>query len=316
MDAGFDVIGLDNLNPYYDPRLKQARIDSLVDQGAFEFHRLDLTDVAGMQALFNRRRPKCVIHLAAQAGVRHSIDDPRAYVRSNLDGFLTILELCRATMTSHLVYASSSSVYGGSVRLPYAETDPVGHPVSFYAASKRANELMAHTYAHLYGLPATALRFFTVYGPWGRPDMAYWTFAEAIMANQPITLYNHGCVARDFTYVDDVIRAVLLTAGCPPSSDPAFDRRAADLAHSWAPHVIYNVGNNRREPIERLVTVLEAALGRSALRNYAPMRLGDVAETFADISQLADDLKWRPTTPIDVGVPLFVDWWRDWKTLR
>jgi len=313
--AGIAVHGLDNLNPYYDPALKEARLDRLRQHEGFSFTRADLADLGALEAAFEAARPTHVVNLAAQAGVRHSIDNPHAYAQANLVGFLTLLEACRAREIAHLVYASSSSVYGGNEKLPFAVGDPVDHPVSLYAATKKANELMAHTYSHLYGLPATGLRFFTVYGPWGRPDMAYFKFAEAIVAGRPITIYNQGDMARDFTYVDDVVEGVLRLLPRPAAPDPAFDRSAPNPATSWAPHALYNIGNRRRERLMDMIGHLECFLGREAVKEYAPMQPGDVKETWADVDALEEAVGFRPDTPLGEGLARFVAWFREYKGL-
>jgi UDP-glucuronate 4-epimerase len=313
LDAGVAVTGLDNLNPYYDPALKQARLDRLRARPGFRFERTELADRDALRRAFDAHRPRHVVHLAAQAGVRYSISDPHVYGESNLTGFLNILEECRRVGVAHLLYASSSSVYGGNRKLPYAVGDAVDHPVSLYAATKRANELMAHAYAHLYALPATGLRFFTVYGPWGRPDMAYWRFAEAILEGRPIDVYNHGDMGRDFTWIGDIVEAVTRLIALPAAPDPAFDPMAPDPGASWAPHRIYNLGATRPEPLMAMIAILEAAIGRTAEKRFLPMQPGDVLETCADAGPLAAATGWRPTTPLAEGLPRFVDWFRAWR---
>lgn len=300
--GGRKVVGLDNLNSYYDPSLKQARLDILRASDGFEFVHADLADRKAIAELFAERRFPTVIHLAAQAGVRHSIDHPSAYADANLEGFVNILEGCRHSGCGHLIYASSSSVYGANTKLPFAVGDPTDRPVSLYAATKKANELMAYSYSHLYRLPVTGLRFFTVYGPWGRPDMAMFLFTKAIVEGRPIRLFNHGRMRRDFTYIDDVTGAVLrLTERIPGSGGPDGE----------PPARIYNVGNNRPEELSRVVTLLEQQLGRTALKEMLPMQPGDVMETFADIGDLARDAGFAPQTPIDEGICRFVGWYRD-----
>jgi UDP-glucuronate 4-epimerase len=311
LDAGLAVTGLDNLSPYYDLRLKRARLDALLRLPGFRFVEADLAERAAVATLAEAR-PRRVVHLAAQAGVRHSIDNPAAYGDSNLVGFLNVLEGCRRGSVAHLLYASSSSVYGGAGRLPFRAADPAAHPVSLYAATKRANELMAHSYAHLYGLPATGLRFFTVYGPWGRPDMAYWIFTEAIAAGRPIDLFNEGRMMRDFTYVDDVVEAVLRLIPAPPAPDPGFDRADPDPSASWAPHRVHNIGGAQRERLLDLVAILERELGRRAETRSLPMQPGDVVETWADVSALEAATGWRPQVRLEEGLGRFVRWWRDW----
>ena len=311
LDRGETVIGLDNLNAYYDPALKQARLALLEARGGFRFARQDLEDGAGMAALFAERRPQRVVHLAAQAGVRHSIENPAAYVQSNLVGFGHVLEGCRHGGVSHLVYASSSSVYGGNTRLPFSEGQGVDHPVSLYAASKKANELMAHTYSHLYGLPATGLRFFTVYGPWGRPDMALFRFTRAILAGEPIDLYNGGQMVRDFTYIDDIVEGVVRVLDRPATPDPDFDAARPHPGRSWAPHRVFNIGNATPTPLLTYVEAHEQALGRTAERRLLPLQPGDVPATAADTSALEAWTGFRPATPVAEGVARFVAWYRD-----
>lgn len=310
LDRGDTVTGLDNLNAYYDPALKQARLDLLQGRQGFSFARQDLEDGEAMAALFARHRPQRVVHLAAQAGVRHSIDNPAAYVQSNLVGFGHVLEGCRHGGVTHLVYASSSSVYGGNTRLPFSEDQGVDHPVSLYAASKKANELMAHTYSHLYGLPATGLRFFTVYGPWGRPDMALFRFTQAILAGEPIDLYNHGEMVRDFTYIDDIVEGVVRVLDRPATADPDFDADHPHPGRSWAPHRLFNIGNASPTPLLTYVEALEQALDRPAQRRLLPLQPGDVPATAADTRALEAWTGFRPATPVHEGVARFVAWYR------
>ncbi|MEM0944356.1 MAG: NAD-dependent epimerase [Pseudomonadota bacterium] len=307
---GLEVVGFDNLNAYYDPALKAARLSHLQKRPGFRFVEGDLADAPAVDRLFSQTRPDHVVHLAAQAGVRYSIDHPRAYAESNLTGFLNILEGCRHGAVRHLIYASSSSVYGGNTKLPFATGDQVDHPVSLYAATKKANELMAHTYSHLYDLPATGLRFFTVYGPWGRPDMAYYKFARAIAVGQPIEIYNHGEMERDFTYIDDVIESLVRLIPILAMPDPGFDRSRPSPASSWAPHRVYNIGNHRREKLMDLIAGLEHALGREALKTYLPMQPGDVQATWADVTDLEAAVGYRPDTPLAEGLARFVTWYR------
>ena len=296
---GRDVVGLDNLNDYYDPALKRSRLELLRAQARFSFVQADLADRPTMQALFAQRGFATVIHLAAQAGVRHSIDHPHAYADANLEGFLNVLEGCRHNQCRHLVYASSSSVYGANTKLPFSVDDRVDHPISLYAATKRANELMAHSYSHLYRLPTTGLRFFTIYGPWGRPDMAMFLFTRAIMAGSPIKLFNHGKMRRDFTYVDDVTRVMLrLIDRIPQGPDGV------------APARIYNVGNHQPEELMQVVVLLEQELGREAIKEMLPMQPGDVPVTYADVGDLMRDVGFRPQTPIAGGIREFVAWYR------
>ncbi|MBR0730753.1 SDR family NAD(P)-dependent oxidoreductase [Bradyrhizobium japonicum] len=300
---GRPVVGLDNLNSYYDPALKQARLALLRNDSNFTFVEADLGDRETIAALFARHRFDKVVHLAAQAGVRYSIDHPHAYADSNLQGFLNVLEGCRNNSCRHLVYASSSSVYGANTKLPFAVQDRTDHPVSFYAATKKANELMAQSYSHLYRLPVTGLRFFTIYGPWGRPDMALFLFVNAIMAERPIRLFNHGKMRRDFTYIDDVTRVVSKLIDRVPADDPA----AAN-----APSKVYNVGNHHPEELMHVVGLLEQELGRTAIKELLPMQPGDVLETFADVEDLTRDTGFAPSTPIALGVRNFVTWYRDY----
>ncbi|MEM9762023.1 MAG: NAD-dependent epimerase/dehydratase family protein [Pseudomonadota bacterium] len=311
LDEGRSVLGVDNLSPYYDPALKSARLARLEGRNGWRFERLDLADRAATAALFETERPARVVHLAAQAGVRHGLKAPFDYADSNLSGFLSVLEGCRHAGTGHLLYASSSSVYGGNAKVPFAEADSVDHPVSLYAATKKANELMAHSYAHLFGLPATGLRFFTVYGPRGRPDMAYWKFTRAILAGEPIDVYNHGNMRRDFTHVDDVVEAVARLVDLPAAPNPGFDRAAPDPATSWAPHTVYNIGNSQPEALGRFIDLLEEACGRKAERRLLPMQPGDVEATAADTSRLEAAIDFRPSTPLGTGLDRFVRWYRE-----
>jgi UDP-glucuronate 4-epimerase len=312
---GERVVGFDNFNPYYDPALKRARIAQLQATAArtdtsWALIEADLEDRAAVEAAFMQHKPTTVIHLAAQAGVRHSIENPAAYIQANLVGFGHILEGCRHQGVEHLVYASSSSVYGGNTNLPFTEHQPVNHPVSLYAATKKANELMAHTYSHLYGLPATGLRFFTVYGPWGRPDMAPMLFAKAILAGESIRVFNQGRMRRDFTYIDDIVTGVIACADKPASADPSFDTAAPDPATSWAPHRLFNIGNSKPEELLRFIELLEQALGRPAIRDLQPMQPGDVEATAADTSLLEAWVGFRPATSIEVGVERFARWYQ------
>lgn len=298
---GRPVIGLDNLNNYYDPALKQARLDVLNRERRFSFVKMDLKDRAGIAGLFARHRFATVIHLAAQAGVRHSIASPHTYADANLEGFLNVLEGCRRNDCTHLIYASSSSVYGANTKLPFSVQDRTDHPLSFYAATKKANEVMAHSYSHLYRLPVTGLRFFTIYGPWGRPDMAMFLFANAIVEGKPIRLFNHGRMRRDFTYIDDVTRVVTTLIDRIPSDNP----QAAN-----APARLYNVGNHRPEDLMHVVALIEKELERTAAKEMLPMQPGDVPETFADVGDLMRDVGFSPSTPIEEGIRNFVAWYR------
>lgn len=308
LERGDTVVGLDNLNDYYDVSLKHARLDRLKAHGKFAFVQMDVADREGVAALFERERFDRVVHLAAQAGVRYSIENPMAYVDSNLVGFATMLEGCRHNNVEHLVYASSSSVYGSNTKLPFSEHDNVDHPVSLYAASKKANELMAHSYSHLYGVPTTGLRFFTVYGPWGRPDMALFIFTRRILAGEPIDVFNHGNHHRDFTYVDDIVGGIIRVLDQPAAGDP--DAREGDPARSKAPWRIYNIGNNTTVELSRYIDLLESELGRKAVRNFLPLQPGDVPDTDADVSALANDLDYRPGITVEDGIARFVKWYR------
>ena len=308
---GDEVLGYDNLNPYYDPRLKQARLDKLLPLDGFGFVQASLEDRTALEAAFDQFKPQRVVNLAAQAGVRYSLENPQAYVESNIVGFLNILEACRHRGIEHLVYASSSSVYGANKKLPFAVEDSVDHPVSMYAATKKANELMAHTYSHLFGLPTTGLRFFTVYGPWGRPDMALFLFTRKILAGEPIDVFNHGHHTRDFTYVDDIVEGVIRTLDRVPGPDPAYDPFNPTPASSTAPYRVYNIGNHQPVQLLRYIEVLEECLGRKAERNLLPLQPGDVPDTYADVSALQRDTGYSPSTSIETGVRRFVDWYRD-----
>jgi UDP-glucuronate 4-epimerase len=309
------VIGVDNLTPYYDPRLKQARLDQLAEDKRFRFVRLDLADREAVPTLFATEKFPFVIHLAAQAGVRYSLTDPHAYVDANLQGFVNVLEGCRHNGCRHLVYASSSSVYGANTKLPFSTHDNVDHPVSLYGASKKANELMAHSYSHLFNLPSTGLRFFTVYGPWGRPDMAMWLFTAAILADRPIRLFNHGKMRRDFTYVDDVVESIVRLIGRPPSGDRNWSGDAPDPAHSAAPWRIYNIGNNQPVEVMNVVGHIEQVLGKKARHEMLPMQPGDVPATYADVDDLMRDVGFRPSTPIADGIQRFVSWYREYHRI-
>ena len=309
---GCPVVGLDNLNDYYDVRLKEARLDRLRGQGGFEFAELDVADRPGMADLFSRHRFDRVVHLAAQAGVRYSLDNPHAYVDTNVVGFVNVLEGCRHNDVSHLVYASSSSVYGANRTQPFSVRHNVDHPVSLYAATKKANELMAHTYGHLFGLPTTGLRFFTVYGPWGRPDMALFLFTKAILHGRPIDVFNHGRMRRDFTYIDDIVEGVLRVADRVPQPRPDLEDFESDPSSSTAPFALYNIGNNRSVELMRFIEVLEETLGRQADKRFLPLQPGDVPETCADIDALTEAVGFAPSTTIEEGIPRFVEWYREY----
>jgi len=308
---GDSVIGLDNVNDYYDVRLKQARLAQLTPLEGFQFVKLDLANRLGMKELFAEHPIKRVVHLAAQAGVRYSLINPHAYTDSNIEGFLNVLEGCRHAKVEHLVYASSSSVYGGNTHMPFSIHDNVDHPVSLYAVSKKANELMAHSYAHLYGMPCTGLRFFTVYGPWGRPDMALFIFTKAILEGQPIDVFNQGKMRRDFTYVDDIVEGVVRTLDRPAEPNPQWSGDSPDPGTSSAPSRVYNIGNHQPVELLRFIEVLEEAVGKKAEKRLLPLQPGDVPATYADIDDLARDVGFKPATPIEVGVPRFVQWYRE-----
>jgi UDP-glucuronate 4-epimerase len=307
---GDQVVGIDCLNDYYDPQLKRDRLALLAGEPNFEFLPLDVGDRAGLNALFVRGGFDGVIHLAAQAGVRYSITHPHAYGDANLVGFLNVLEACRAHPVAHLVYASSSSVYGGNLKMPFAEADAVDHPVSLYAATKKANELMAHTYSHLYRIPTTGLRFFTVYGPWGRPDMAYFSFTKDILAGTPIKVFNQGQMQRDFTYIDDIVDGVVAVLDKPATPDPAFDPMQPHPGHSTAPYRVFNIGNQAPVMLGDFIATLENALGREAVKEYLPMQPGDVPGTHADVSALAAWTGVKPGTSLALGIERFVSWYR------
>lgn len=310
---GDSVVGLDNLNDYYDPQLKRDRltnVTSLSDTACFRFVQADVADLPALQAVFDEHAFDGVVHLAAQAGVRYSLTHPHAYAQSNLVGFVNMLEVCRHQRVPHLVYASSSSVYGGNTRMPFSEDHPVDHPVSLYAATKKANELMAHTYSHLYGLPTTGLRFFTVYGPWGRPDMAPMLFARAILAGEPIKVFNHGQMQRDFTYIDDIVAGVIATLDRPPSPDESFDRVEPRSSTSWAPYRVFNIGHSEPVQLMDFIRTLEASLGLAAKLDFQPMAPGDVPATYADVSALQNWTGVSPHTGLGEGIKRFVEWYR------
>ena len=310
LERGDSVVGIDNLDPYYDVVLKRARLARATAFERFRDVRADITDPAAIADLFAAERPEAVVHLAARAGVRHSLEQPQACVDANVTGFLHVLEACRQHPPGHLVYASSSSVYGANRALPFSVRHTVDHPVSLYAATKKANELMAHCYSHLFGLPTTGLRFFTVYGPWGRPDMALFRFTRSILAGRPIEVYNHGRHRRDFTYIDDIVEGVVRVLDRPARPNREWRGESPDPATSAAPYRVYNLGNRRAEPLERYIEVLEAALGRTAERRLLPLQPGDVPDTLAEVDDLTADVGYRPDTPIEVGVKRFVDWYR------
>ena len=310
LERGDTVVGVDNLSDYYDVGLKQARLARLTPYATFRDVRLDIADAEGLDSLFARERPARVVNLAAQAGVRYAAKNPRAYTSTNLSGFLNVLEGCRHHGVGHLVFASSSSVYGANRKLPFSVHDNVDHPVSLYAATKKANELMAHAYSHLYGIPATGLRFFTVYGPWGRPDMSLFLFVRNILAGKPIDVYNYGNHRRDFTYIDDIVDGILRVLDRPAGPDPGWCGEAPDPATSSAPYALYNIGNNNSVELEKYIALIERCLGKTAKRNLLPIQPGDVVATWADVDDLARDFDYRPSTTVEQGVEAFVDWYR------
>jgi UDP-glucuronate 4-epimerase len=316
LDRGDRVVALDNLSRYYDVQLKRDRLAQLAGRPEFEFHQLDLVDRSRLKELFANVRPERVVHLAAQAGVRYSLVEPQVYVDSNLTGFANVLEGCRHAEVEHLVFASSSSVYGANTQMPFSVHQNVDHPLSLYAATKKANELMAHSYSHLFGLPCTGLRFFTVYGPWGRPDMALFGFTRAILANEPIDVFNQGRMRRDFTYVDDIAEGVVRTLDRKAQPNPAWDGAHPDPATSRAPYRLYNVGNNHPIDLLHLIETLEQALGRTATKNLLPMQPGDLPETYADVDDLARDIGFKPATSIEEGIRRFVAWYREYYQVR
>lgn len=307
---GHEIVGLDNLNDYYSVQLKKDRLSPLQANAHFQFVQLDLEDRAGMEALFATQTFDAVINLAAQAGVRYSLENPRAYISSNIDGFMNILECCRHANTSHLIYASSSSVYGMNTQMPFSVHDNVDHPVSLYAATKKSNELMAHTYSHLYGLPTTGLRFFTVYGPWGRPDMALFLFTKAILSDEPIQVFNQGQMRRDFTFIDDIVEGVTRLLNKPATPDANWNSDTPDPGSSSAPYRLFNIGNNQPVALMDFIGAIESALGREALKEFLPLQAGDVPATYADIEALYDYVGYRPNTSVEDGIQRFVDWYR------
>ncbi|MGB3204776.1 MAG: NAD-dependent epimerase [Crinalium sp.] len=312
LSRGDEVVGLDNLNNYYDVTLKKDRLAQLQGKPGFSFHQLDLGDREGIANLFTEQNFDVAVNLAAQAGVRYSLKNPHAYIDSNIVGFTNILEGCRHSQVKHLVYASSSSVYGANTKMPFSVHDNVDHPVSLYAASKKANELMAHTYSHLYNLPTTGLRFFTVYGPWGRPDMALFLFTKAILSGQSIDVFNYGKMRRDFTYIDDIVEGVVRVIDNIPQPNPEWSADVPDPGTSKAPYKIYNIGNNQPVELMRFIEVLEDCLGRKAEKNLLPIQLGDVPATYADVDDLINDVGFKPNTPIEAGIERFVAWYRSY----
>jgi UDP-glucuronate 4-epimerase len=313
--GGAEVVGLDNLNDYYDPQLKRDRMAALAEDPLFSHVNIDLSDRKAVEELFQEHSFDAVVNLAAQAGVRYSLINPHSYVDTNLVGFVNILEGCRHSGVKHLVYASSSSVYGSNTRMPFSVHDNVDHPVSLYAASKKANELMAHTYSHLFNLPTTGLRFFTVYGPWGRPDMALFLFTRAILANEPIDVFNHGNMERDFTYVGDIVEGVYRVIHKLPEGIPAWNTDSPDPATSYCPYRLYNIGNNNKEKLLRYIEVLEDCLGRKAEKNFLPMQPGDVPATYANVDDLVEDFDYNPATTLEYGIGKFVDWYKEYYKL-
>lgn len=312
LDQSYQIIGVDNVNDYYDPGLKQYRLEILGKYKSFSFHKVDLKDKAEVDSIFATYQPTHIINLAAQAGVRYSIENPYAYVDSNLIGFMNILEACRNNPVEHLLYASSSSVYGGNKVAPFSTNHNVDHPVSLYAATKKSNELMAHTYSHLYGIPTTGLRFFTVYGPYGRPDMAYFSFTKDILAGKPIKVFNHGKMERDFTYIDDIIEGIVKLIDKAPVANKDWDESKDALSTSFSPYKIYNIGNNNPVHLMKFINALESALGKEAKKVFVDMQPGDVLRTCADVSDLERDINFKPSTSIEDGLKKFVEWYREY----
>jgi UDP-glucuronate 4-epimerase len=312
LDDSYQIIGIDNLNDYYDSSLKQSRLEILVKYNNFNFHKVDLKDKTAVDSIFETYQPTHVINLAAQAGVRYSIENPYAYVDSNLTGFMNVLEACRNYPVEHLLYASSSSVYGGNKVAPFSTNHNVDHPVSLYAATKKSNELMAHTYSYLYGIPTTGLRFFTVYGPYGRPDMAYFSFTKDILAGKPIKVFNHGKMERDFTYVDDIVEGIVKLIEKAPTANKEWDESKDDLSTSFAPYKIYNIGNNNPVQLMRFINALESELGKEAEKIYMDMQPGDVLRTYADVSDLERDINFKPSTSIEDGLQKFIQWYKEY----
>ena len=306
-----NIIGIDNINPYYDTSLKKARLNVLKKTTQnFSFYEVDIESKNSIDKIFKRYKPRIVFNLAAQAGVRYSIENPGTFISTNIQGFLNILEGCKNNNIEHLIYASSSSVYGGNIQLPYSENNSVDHPVSIYAASKKANELMAHTYSHLYSMPCTGLRFFTVYGPWGRPDMSYFLFTKAILSGEPINIFNHGEMKRDFTYIDDICESLVRIMDKPPSENKYFDKKNPLISSSWAPHKIFNIGNSTSINLMEFIETIENELGQKAIKNFLPMQQGDVKETLADTSLLEDWIFYKPSTNIKEGISRFINWYK------
>jgi UDP-glucuronate 4-epimerase len=316
LDRGDNVTGIDNINDYYDVNLKLARLQQLQEREEFRFVKRDLQDRSGMERLFAEGGFDAVVNLAAQAGVRYSLKNPYSYIDSNIVGFLNVLEGCRHNNVGHLVFASSSSVYGANTKMPFSVHDNVDHPVSLYAATKKANELMAHTYASLYKIPCTGLRFFTVYGPWGRPDMALFLFTKAILENRPIDVFNYGKMRRDFTYIDDIVEGVIRVVDRIPQPDPLWHGDSPDSAVSYAPYRLYNIGNHNPVELMKFIEVLESCLGKKAEKNLMPIQAGDVPATYADVDDLIRDVGFKPATPIEVGIARFVEWYKDYYGIK
>ena len=315
LERGDNVIGIDNHNDYYDPKIKEARFDKLLKYSNYQHYRIDLSDKQGLNDIFKNHKPERVVNLAAQAGVRYSIENPLAYINSNIVGFANILENCKQYKIEHLVYASTSSVYGANTKMPFSENDSANHPLSVYAASKKSNELMAHTYSHLYQLPTTGLRFFTVYGPWGRPDMALFKFTKDILANKPIDVFNRGKHTRDFTYIDDIVDGIIKTLDNPASSNPKWNSNLPDPANSIAPWCVYNIGNNKPVELMDYIKALEEALGKKAKINFLPLQPGDVPDTYADANNLKEKFNYKPSTTVTEGVTKFVEWYKKYYKL-
>lgn len=312
LDKGHTVIGIDNLNDYYDVKLKEDRLAILKKHVNFKFNKISLEDRAAVNKVFENYKPNCAINLAAQAGVRYSLQNPHAYVDANIVGFVNLLEACRHNQVEHLIFASSSSVYGANTNMPFSVHDNVDHPVSLYAATKKANELMAHTYSHLYGLPATGLRFFTVYGPWGRPDMALFLFTKAITEGKPIQVFNHGKMRRDFTYIDDIVEGVVRLVDKKPQPNPDWSGDKPDPATSYAPYRLYNIGNNQPVELMKYIETIEQALGKEAIKEFLPLQAGDVPQTYANVDDLMQDVGFKPETTIEEGIGKFVEWYKDY----
>ncbi|AQQ55147.1 NAD-dependent epimerase [Planococcus lenghuensis] len=316
LNSGHEVVGIDNINDYYDVHLKEARLEKLTAHKDFSFIELDLENGAELSRILKQTGIKKVIHLAAQAGVRYSLENPQAYINSNINGFLNVLEACRRHKIDHLIYASSSSVYGANRQLPFSVHDNVDHPLSLYAATKKANELMAHTYSSLYGLPTTGLRFFTVYGPWGRPDMALFKFTKSILEEEPIEIYNNGNMLRDFTYIDDITESIFRLLHKPAESNPKWDGMQPDPGTSYAPYKVYNIGNNNPVNLMEFIHAIEEATGKTAIKQFLPLQAGDVPETYADVEDLYRDINFRPSTEIRTGIRKFIEWYTDYYELR